>query len=268
MTYNDLPGVRWSHLKAMATSPKQYRHELEHPREDKPAYLIGRAIHCLVLEGAERYAETFTTYPGKARRGKAWEDFKATVGKGRDVLIASEAEQVGGCAAAVLSDPIAKQHLRDGLAEQTIQWTDEATGILCKCRADAVNGHLVELKSTRNPEPDAFARDAHRFLYPGQLAFYEEGAKASGLKLGRPPALITVGTEPPHDVVVYDELGEALAAGRRLFRRLLDELAECQKTDTWPGAARGEAMTLHLPPWAIDDDEAPITFDGKAVFSG
>lgn len=259
--YNAAEGVRWSRLKAMRVSPKQYQYELKNPRADSAALLVGRAIHTIVLEGMEAYRNRAVVFGGKTRQGKAWDEFREAH-KGREILSTAEDELARACAEAVLEDPIAKRHLRHGIAEKVIQWKDEETGILCKCRVDLVNGHLVELKSTRDPDPDSFARDAHRFGYHGQIAFYHDGVVASGYELEQPPALITVGTKPPHDVVVLKVSEYEIEAGQNLYRPLLVELAECLERDEWPGIARGRELSFRLPPWAQDADEPAINYSG------
>jgi hypothetical protein len=140
--------------------------------------------------------------------------------------------------------------------------------MLCKCRVDFINGRLVELKSTRDPEIVSFAKDAARFLYHGQIAYYRDGTIESGYPLEQPPAMITVGTEPPHDVVVYEILDEVLAAGRRLYTRLLRELAKYHGGDHWPGLAPDSEKIFCLPSWATEQDHGPITLDGETMIDG
>ena len=48
--YARVPGIRWSSLKYMSVSPRMYRYRLTHPEPRKRAWVIGGAIHCMVLE--------------------------------------------------------------------------------------------------------------------------------------------------------------------------------------------------------------------------
>ena len=76
MLYEDyvkLPGIRWSHLKKMGSSPKHYRHAATGGEEKKTAsQSLGIAEHAAVYE-----PETIIGYlPGKPRHGSAWEKFQ------------------------------------------------------------------------------------------------------------------------------------------------------------------------------------------------
>ncbi len=50
--YADIPGLNWSSLKLIATSPLMLKHRADNPRKDTPALARGRAIHCAILEPA------------------------------------------------------------------------------------------------------------------------------------------------------------------------------------------------------------------------
>src|SRR5688572_22354471 len=45
--------LRWSTLKHLATSAKLLKWRMEKPQEETPALILGRAIHCRVLEPEE-----------------------------------------------------------------------------------------------------------------------------------------------------------------------------------------------------------------------
>lgn len=253
-SYRDLPGINWSRLKSIRVSPLQYRHDCDHPREPSDAMLIGTAIHCLALEGPEAFAARFAVYEGRRdARTKVYQAFLADIGD-RDVLKPDEANRAHGAAEAVIRHPIARRYVTAaGLdIEHAIQWTDEETGLRCKARVDIAGTRLVELKSSADVVPRRFASTAARLGYHAQMAFYEDGLRATGRDLPDSPILITVQQDPPYDVVVYDVPNDVVDQGRRVYRKLLRTLAECLETDTWPGIA-GEELTYWLPAWADED---------------
>lgn len=93
--YRELPGINFSSLKNMYVSPAFYKHRLTHPETDKPEWLIGRALHCLVLEPDKfdkRYAiaESIDRLPkdwrwiAKGIEGKDWASCPAKVRRGKE----------------------------------------------------------------------------------------------------------------------------------------------------------------------------------------
>ncbi len=262
--YEEIDAVRWTHLSRMRTSPLHYAYAKDNPQPDKQHFKLGRAIHVLVLEPEKIYTE-WVVWNGGRRAGKVWEAFKEQH-SGRTIVKGEEMELAEACAKAIMADPLASAHLREGLAEQIIEWTDEKTGLRCKCLVDLLNGHQVELKTTRNIVTRDFMRDAVRYGYHGQLGFYDTGIEASGYKTHALPAVVTVSTAPPHDVVVYEVQDAALDIGRRLARLLLDRLAECIASSRFPGIANGQELPFDLPEyaeWEVSDLAGPITFEGK-----
>ena len=263
MTFSDYcasPGVNWSTLKHMGTSPAHYKSALETPRKDTPQVLLGRAVHSAVLE-PDRMLEEFTVWPG-TRRGKDWEAFKAAH-KGRGILTKPEYDSCLAVRDAVRSNPEAAA-LLTGLSEVSLQWQDERTGVWCKARVDhmvstASDSWLVDLKTAQSVTPRDFESAAARFQYYGQLAFYRRGAPLKTVYI------IAVENAPPYDVVVYELDEYALAYGDDEVDRYLDRLVECTSTDTWPGQYP-ETQVLGLPPWLEKQTEnLGVTIGGVEV---
>lgn len=264
--YEDIDALNWSTLKHLRTSPLQYRHRLEHPEADKAAYWLGRALHTLVLE-PDTWDEHFVTYVGGDRRGKAWEAFRQQCA-GRTILKLGEEEQAIAMADAIRRHPIASRHLRDGLTEKVLTWTEPESGRACKGRMDSVNGHLVEIKTAADIQPQRFAAAAARFGYHCQLAWYADGLRHSGYEVHEDPAMIVVQTDAPHDVVVYTIGNDVLDQGRREYQRLLRLLGECEESGHWPGMAPDHEWDFALPAWAASFDEEPdrpLTMGGIAL---
>jgi hypothetical protein len=267
--YFAMPELNFSRLKSFAISPLQYRHDIDHPRTDKPHFRRGSLMHAIVLE-PETVAERFACYrDGKRdKRTKAYQEFLAAH-EGKSILSESEWESAAGAAAAVLADPIAGPYLSGGVAEQTIMWTEPTTGRRCKARIDLSGAHLVDLKSTAYIEPRRFGQQAARLSYHAQLAWYLDGLLASGHDMDPTPILIVVQSEQPHDVVTYRLPDHVVHAGRDLYRGWLQQLQRCEESGVWPGVAGGEALNLHLPEWVYgDDDPLELTMGGQAITGG
>jgi hypothetical protein len=252
VAYEAIKAINWSSLKWLAVSPLMYRWRLEHPQPRKDAYVFGGAVHTLILE-PEKFSERYDVFDGtrneKHEKWQTWQKEHPDV----EALKQHEMKRVREVAAAVLSHRIAGPLLEGGRREEIVTWTDEATGLACKGRIDYLRpDFLLDLKSTPDPSPAKFVRDAASFGYSGQLGFYHDGATRARLIDGRHrPYIIAPQKVEPYDVAVYQLDAEALVTGRVIYRSLLERLVQCTDADYWPGVAP-ELQTLTLPPWAAD----------------
>lgn len=251
--------VSKSHLDQIARSPLHYWAAYldpnRQPREATPAMAIGSAVHTHVLE-LSTWDERYVMAPeGINRRTKAgkelWAAFEADAAS-RTVLSRSDAELVMQMGRAVWSHPAAAFLLgRPGKAEQTYLWTDEATGLECKCRPDWMTNDgqlIVDLKATEDASPAGFRKSIGNFRYYVQAAWYLDGIeRATGR---RPDQFIFVCVEknPPHVVAVYAASAEMVATGAITAEADLARLAMCREASEWPGYSN-QIETIDLPLW-------------------
>lgn len=238
-----------------SSTPAHYAAWLESTESmDTPALVFGRAFHEYVLE-PETFHDRFAVSPKCDRRtkeGKAmWEAFQLS---GKQVIESDELIRLEGMRQSVMKHPIASALLTDGKPEVTFIWVDPSTGLLCKCRADYWREDIVvivDLKSTEDASPKAFAKSVVNFGYHVQNAHYEEGLR---VLLGKRPqfAFIVVEKKPPYAVAVYVLDAEAIDRGHELRSRAMATLDECMKSDSFPGYDTA-IQTLSLPNWAYQD---------------
>ena len=262
LDYGAVDAVNWSTLKYLARSAKHYRHVVDEGVAETAPMRLGTAAHLATLE-PERFEREYAFCPddadGKApRRGtKAWDAFVAEH-EGCIVLKQTEHMAAVRIAEAVHTDELARRYLLRGEAEVSIVWRDVQTGLWCKGRVDwlssSVPDVVLDLKTSADVAPAKFQAGYARMLYHGQAAFYTDGFRQL---LGRPVAhkCIAVESKEPHDVVVYDVIGEPLEAGTELYTDLLTQLVACQRDGLWPGHAKGAEVSLRLPAWAMGNDE-------------
>jgi exodeoxyribonuclease VIII len=257
MTWDDyvkLAGLNWSTLKHMAVSPLHFQHACTFKRKDSDALALGRATHCAILE-PERFAAEVVVFDG-TRRGKEWDAFKAENAR-RTILKPDDFDYCIGMRDAVRANPQAMAYLERGRAEVPIEWVDKETGQRCKSRLDWVSTSspaIVDLKTARSIDSRAFGAQAARLMYHGQLAFYSRGWSEVTGEIP-PVVIIAVESEPPFDVGVFTlDPEEALYAGWKLCRDLIDRVAECKSVNCWPGRYSRETE-LDLPSWAFDEED-------------
>jgi len=256
-TYAEIPAERWSRLKKMQDGPRAYKFAVEAEEEDTDAMKLGRLIHTMTLE-PELVDQEYVEWTGARRAGGEWEAFLAA-NPDREVVRTQDLVQARAVAFAVRSHPVAGKLLaRKGEAETVVEWTDEETGIVCKCRIDylATDRHptIVDLKSTRRVDAWAYGSTIASLSYHGQAGYYHDGVLA---KLGLDCVVkhIAVQSKPPYEVHVFKLSSDMVWAGSDLSHKLLAQLAECRATDTWPWQYVNEDE-IELPKWCGDDWES------------
>jgi exodeoxyribonuclease VIII len=145
------------------------------------------------------------------------------------------------------------------LTEVSGAWDDQATGLRCRKRSDALRTDwkaVVDLKSTQDASPEGFAKSVANYQYHIQQAHYCAGLAEVW---HRPEAFffIAVEKEPPFLIGIYELDVEAVRLGEALRRRALDGWAECIRTGIWPGYAE-TPVSLSLPAWAVSKAEAAL----------
>lgn len=255
--YHRDPAVSKSHLDQVAKSPAHYWTRYIDPKrvipEPTAAMVLGTALHTAVLE-PHLWREQFAVAPeGIDRRTKAgkeaWAAFEADA-QGKTVLTSDDGQRIRLMAAAVHQHAASSFLLElPGIREASYFWTDEETGLRCKCRPDwhsADQRLIVDVKTTKDASPREFARSVAAFRYHVQANWYQRPFPEAEQFL-----FIAVESQPPHLVAVYAATPEMVAAGGRAADRDLRLLAACRKAGTWPGYS-DEILPLELPTWCND----------------
>lgn len=240
--YHSGPELSVSGAKDLLKSPALYRWRREHRRPEKRSFDLGSALHTLALGTGYELA----VIEGGNGRGKR-EDAARAEGK----VPVTQEDYNRACAMrdALRAHRTAGGILADGQAEQSIFWTDEATGVDCRARVDWLHAKaLVDLKTTKDASPSAFGRDVANYRYDMQAAAYSDGYyAATGEAL--PFLFVAVESEPPHFVAVYQLDDYFLDRGAAAWRDALDLFRACTAADSWP-AYGDDIHTLTPPRWA------------------
>jgi hypothetical protein len=176
-----------------------------------PAGGLGEALHALLLEPRrfERdYCVPADVADEEALASRTW-------------LTQRDYDRLRGMRDAILAYPLQPlaEWLDYGAREWSIYWSDAEHG-RWKARPDCFTEDVVlEIKTTTDVRPHAFARARRRFLHDLQGAHYLEGIERL---TGRSPRFLFVAVEnvAPHYVWVHELEGPVLRAARAA----LDEL--------------------------------------------
>ena len=250
--YHAHPAISKSGLDKIAKSPAHYKAAREAEHEGGDALVFGSAFHDYILLPAT-FQTAYTVLPpdfnGRTKEGKAM--LESIRQSGQTILKAEWLTAIEGMAAAIAAHPKASALLQGGKAEQSIFWTDEDSGIDCRCRPDYLHpgGIIVDLKSTTDASPEEFARSVAKYRYHVQDAFYSEGYYQATGQWPRGFVFIAVEKTAPYAVACYSLDDDAKAYGHELFRRDLETLLEAEKSQEWTAYSQ-EIETLSLPAWA------------------
>lgn len=216
-------------------TPFRYRFS---PKQDKPAFAIGKAAHIAILE-PERLEMAVAKGP-EDRRGNRWKEFLDYCTKFELIPLIEKDYEL----ALLIRDLAAtSEHLRlmsegDPIIETSAYHVDEEFDVLVKCRPDMYSrkhGIICDIKNMANANADSFSRDCGKFGYHVQDAMYTDvWAKGSGLDVSAFFFLVFEKKEPPL-LAVYELDAKAVREGHAIYRAALAKYAECFKADKWPG---------------------------------
>lgn len=254
--YLEADAISRSDILELGRSPLQFQHRRKHrdEEEETDVMLVGKAIHCAVLE-PERFEHAYAIGPNSDRRTKEWKAFAESVtdktlltaNQGKTARSIAGALRERGNVSTLLADPRAKN-------ECSAAWIHKETGVLCKSRMDRLfqsDRLIVDLKSTQGAcSPHAFARKISQDSLHLQAAFYTDGIATV---LEEKPDLwnwmiVAYEQEPPHACAVYHLEQEAIRKGRAEYEALLRLYVRCVQSGSWEDRS-GLILPISLPQW-------------------
>jgi hypothetical protein len=210
-------------------------------------------------KGSATHAILFATapvvfFPGKARRGKEWETWKALRRRDELIVSRSEYEAANKMADAVRSHSLAMDVL-NGTHERTILW--DSMGRTCRTTPDAASylEFATELKTCACSDPQRFVWQAIRMHYHAQMAWHLGGITNAGLGQPANAYVVAVESAPPWPVTVLRLTDRALDKGQALCQLWFEKLLGFERSNQWPAYA-GHVVDLDVP----DDDDLNLTF--------
>lgn len=255
------PGVSSSLLRAFDKSPLHGRHRELSPDAPTPAKTIGSAGHCMILEPAA-FDRRYIAAPPCDRRtkdGKAAWAYVESQANGREILTHDHSESARRIAAAVHSRrDVAALLARLDFREVSIFWTDETTGLPLKARLDGLTiesnvADVADIKSAADISERAFSGAIAGYGYSVQAAFYIRAVEAAFGVAVRNFTFVAVESAEPYDCGLLDLGLISRNEGERKVAKLLRIVADCRKSDRYPGQ-HPERRTVEMPAWAFPDD--------------
>jgi hypothetical protein len=222
----------------------------------KAAFEFGRAAHALVLsEPAFNSKFIISPYDDfHSKEAREWRDKQKRI-----VLKAEQMDQIVQMAQAQRASVQAMHAFEYGKAEMILIWQDEETGIWLKARPDWLPDDVskrfaVEYKTARSIAPRQLSNAVFGFGYELQAALsYDAMERMFHVKpLGI--AHVVQEKDPPYLTSLMLFTDEQIALGRIRYRRALQTLARCLKTNEWPGYTT-EPTYFETPYWVLKEME-------------
>ena len=155
--------------------------------------------------------------------------------------------------------------LLNGKPELSAFWTDDATGLLCRCRPDWTHDHgddtvtLVDVKTTTDASPKGFSKAVANYGYHRQAWHYSRGFERASGKRVRRFMFAVVSSAYPFVAAAYVLDDETEMQACEEVGELLALYASCEKSGDWPAYGNG-AHIISLPAWARRSTEVEISY--------
>lgn len=205
--------------------------------EDRPAYLLGRAVHAWALEGREAFDACFARggpiNPKTCRPfGTATQTYQEwAASQGKPVLTDEQYALVSNIVVGISAHDGARELLARGRPEGVVR--SRYCDVPCQIRMDWFNPDvgIIDLKTC--DDLTWFEADARRYGYAHQLAFYRA---VMSVVTGDtfPIHLIAVEKREPFRCGVWLLDDQTLAQAQRENEAAIERLKQCEASVSWP----------------------------------
>ena len=237
----------------ISTCPAKVRHDLNHPKESSPAYIIGSGFHSATLEPG-KFDDEVAVKPqeidGQGPRTKHYREAFEIMQKNepnKSWLAPTDYDLVMDMAGAALDHPLLKTHLaeRNTIIEGTGYF--EMEGAKCKVRPDIYNpgaGVVIDLKSTQDASKKGFEKSVRQFGYAFQACWYMHALRLIGAK---PKQFIFLAVEKtePYLTAAYTLSASDVDKQMPQMERACKLWAVCESSGIWPSYT-DDVTTLDL----------------------
>ena len=252
--YHAIDALSASGAKHLLRSPAHYLAQKEKPMEPTAAMRLGTAVHTMILEPEKADIEIARApkVDKRTKVGKETLELFERENAGKLILDADVYDKAAAIADAVAKHPVASKLLTDGQAETSMLW-EAHNGIPCKARFDYYKGDgIIDIKTTQDASPDAFARSIAGFKYHAQAAHYLQGYREVTGWDADHFTFIAVETEAPYAIGIYTLDEASLMSGRILMEKAALAYRTAQEPASWQGYSPNP-MTISVPSWALLD---------------
>lgn len=225
-------------------------------KEPTNAMIMGSAFHCMILE-PETFNDRYAIMPepvllkevGKEQYQLYKELMAQTEESGKTVLPYGMYVDLGKMLDAFQKNSIGLGLIKDARIEHSFFWQDKHSGLILKCRPDALHSNIiVDLKTTSDASPKAFQNEMVRYGYHVQGAMIRDAVEIIEGNRIEKVINVVIETKYPYAMGIYiiDEF--ALDEGHRKYKQICLDLKAALEQQVWIDYG---VQTISLPKWAI-----------------
>ncbi len=242
--YHADPALSHSMMEKLRKSPAHFKYYRENPGDPTNAMMFGSAYHCKILQ-PHLFHTLFEVVPKGGY--KTLKDGKITIPETNKV--SGGYDDILAMAKALRERKVVSNLLSGGEAEVSYFWTHKL-GFSCKARPDYRKGNiLIDLKTTIDASPEAFAKAIANFGYHRQGDWYMHGVAANKVEAEH-FIIIAQEKKPPYEVGIYRLQEEDLYLAHIEDDLLCQKYEECSSTGNWSGYSHN-IENISLPQWAV-----------------
>ncbi len=252
-TYLDVKGhVSASGMKEALRSPKHYMAFQDAPHEEKPAFVIGTAVHMKIME-PEKFGDEYCyirsselPFPDKDFRNKDNKDFRATFlmgNEGKVVLSENQWIEVDVMTKNAMDNKMVQGLFEKDFTVEQSHYFDVGTlngveyNMKGKMRTDYLHDELpifVDIKTTVDASPKGFLRMYNNFKYQLQMAWYFDMLNKH-FKEVEEAYILAVENKYPYMAQIYRISEDDLQYGRYMYTCALDRIKRAEEGGYYPG---------------------------------
>lgn len=257
-----MPAAKYHAVKALsssgistlltATASKFKLKFIDGYEEKKQCYLIGTALHSLLLE-PDNFNNEYVVTELDART-KAYKELAAQ-NTDKKIIKKTDYETIRQMQTSVMRNETASRLLNlDGETEVSFFWKDKETDVKCKARIDKIISDfkgktvIVDVKTTTDASPSNFEKSMINFGYHRQAAWYSHAIANHEHKSPALYIIIACEKTPPYDVACYIINKKVMKVGWDECRKAVAIYKKCLNTKSWPGYPDG-LIELQIPKW-------------------
>lgn len=239
------------------------------PSPDGDALIFGRLVHVVILEPhkLDAYAvlnpdEIGLTVKGERSENptatRAWKDAVFAAKRNNLTVISPKMFAAAeALSAAIQKHPEAGRLLAAATDHEISAYAEHPSGARVRARFDLVcPGAVVDIKTTRDADPETFGRSMNAFMYHVSAANYLDIARANGIDVDRFDLICVEKEATPggeYRVSVLEIHEDAIEKGRELMAEACARWLANGKRIDLPNYG-DERHVIDLPPYAYDID--------------
>lgn len=234
----------WDYRNRKSMFRKKYIDKSIPKKEPSKEMRLGSVVHALLLEPHTfdihfvRVPEEYVTESGSlstGKKAKEWAAIQQQLGK---VPYTGEEYEKAEIMVASLTEHVSQWLKFSRENERSIYWTDDVSGLECKCRPDwlmlAKDVAIVpDIKTTQSIDPHSFRSSVEDYGYHLQESHYSAGIKAAYGVEDVTFMFAVVESNEPFEACIHRIDPERAQRANEQRMRLLCELRESLDKDLW-----------------------------------